>query len=231
VVGQELEKGNMAQKKVEKKPPVVWREFTEVKPHPDNPRLHSDDQIERLAHSQAVLEDYAVDGDGKISISYQKSTSFLLTGHGLVEAKKLRGKMGAWMYELDVPDDVAKAWMIRDNQLGDLSIWDNVKLEGLTVELQEMPDFEMKDTGFELRELAALIGTPDGAQAPGELWKGMPEFVQEDNFYQKITVTFFSESDVQEFAKLIGQEITDKTKYLHFPEIENFKNKDFHYGT
>jgi len=157
VVGQELEKGNMAQKKVEKKPPVVWREFTEVKPHPDNPRLHSDDQIERLAHSQAVLEDYAVDGDGKISISYQKSTSFLLTGHGLVEAKKLRGKMGAWMYELDVPDDVAKAWMIRDNQLGDLSIWDNVKLEGLTVELQEMPDFEMKDTGFEAEELEQII--------------------------------------------------------------------------
>ena len=29
MVGQELEKGNMAQKKVEKKPPVVWREFTE----------------------------------------------------------------------------------------------------------------------------------------------------------------------------------------------------------
>ena len=157
MVGQELEKGNMAQKKVEKKPPVVWREFTEVKPHPDNPRLHSEDQIERLAHSQAVLEDYAVDGDGKISISYQKSTSFLLTGHGLVEAKKLRGKMGAWMYELDVPDDVAKAWMIRDNQLGDLSIWDNVKLEGLTVELQEMPDFEMKDTGFEAEELEQII--------------------------------------------------------------------------
>ena len=160
MVGQELEKGNMAQKKVEKKPPVVWREFTEVKPHPDNPRLHSEDQIERLAHSQAVLEDYAVDGDGKISISYQKSTGFLLTGHGLVEAKKLRGKMGAWMYELDVPDDVAKAWMIRDNQLGDLSIWDNVKLEGLTVELQEMPDFEMKDTGFELGELDALRNAP-----------------------------------------------------------------------
>jgi len=190
VAGQELEKGNMAQKKVEKKPPVVWREFTEVKPHPDNPRLHSDDQIERLAHSQAVLEDYAVDGDGKISISYQKSTSFLLTGHGLVEAKKLRGKMGAWMYELDVPDDVAKAWMIRDNQLGGLSIWDNVKLEGLTVELQEMPDFEMKDTGFELGELDALRNAP----VIDELMAGaMASHFESESDEFSITFTFSKE--------------------------------------
>ena len=73
------------------------------------------------------------------------------------------------------------------------------------------------------------VSISDGPQDPNELWKDMPEFVQEDDFYQRITITFFSESDVQEFAKLIGRTITEKTRYLHFPEVDNINNKDYHY--
>jgi len=49
-------------------------------------------------------------------------------------------------------------------------------------------------------------------------WKGMPEFVQEkEEPYQKIIIRFGSKEDVDEFARLIAQKITHKTKSIWFP--------------
>jgi len=49
-------------------------------------------------------------------------------------------------------------------------------------------------------------------------WKDMPEFVQEKKEpYSKIIVRFDSEEDLQEFAKLIGQKLTNKTKSIWYP--------------
>ena len=51
-------------------------------------------------------------------------------------------------------------------------------------------------------------------------WQGMPEFVQEDTPpYARIIVRFQSEADLQEFAKLIGQRLTRKTKSLWHPQL------------
>lgn len=53
---------------------------------------------------------------------------------------------------------------------------------------------------------------------PRELWKGMPEFVQEGKKeYAKIVIRFDSEDDLQEFAKLVGQKLTSKTKSMWHP--------------
>jgi hypothetical protein len=52
-------------------------------------------------------------------------------------------------------------------------------------------------------------------------WKDMPEFVQEKKRpYQQITVRFASEEDVQEFARLIGQPLTPKTKSIWHPRLQ-----------
>lgn len=49
-------------------------------------------------------------------------------------------------------------------------------------------------------------------------WKDMPEFVQEKKEpYAKIIVRFESEEDLQEFAKIIGQKLTNKTKSIWHP--------------
>lgn len=50
-------------------------------------------------------------------------------------------------------------------------------------------------------------------------WKNMPEFEQDDLSPQRtIYIHFRNEEDVQEFAKLIGQKITEKKKYYWYPE-------------
>tara|TARA_R110000823_G_scaffold294066_1_gene412930 strand:- start:62 stop:286 length:225 start_codon:yes stop_codon:yes gene_type:complete len=51
-------------------------------------------------------------------------------------------------------------------------------------------------------------------------WGGMPEFIQEKKEpHSKIIVRFDNEKDLQEFAKLIGQKITSKTKSIWHPKL------------
>lgn len=54
-----------------------------------------------------------------------------------------------------------------------------------------------------------------------EHWQDMPEFVQDDlQPYQQIIVSFETKQDVEEFAKLIDQKLTYKTKSIWFPKKE-----------
>lgn len=51
-----------------------------------------------------------------------------------------------------------------------------------------------------------------------EHWEGMPEFVQEKQTpYAQIIFRFNSEEDLQNFAKVIGQKLTKKTKSAWHP--------------
>lgn len=61
-----------------------------------------------------------------------------------------------------------------------------------------------------------------------EHWKDMPEFEQKDLMpHRQVIVSFRNDSDLKRFSSLIGQQITDKTKSLWFPEekIRVMKNK------
>ena len=63
---------------------------------------------------------------------------------------------------------------------------------------------------------------------PTELWKGMPEFEQEDvTAPYSIRVLFDTERDMANFAKLIGQTITDKTTSIYFPKHERKMEYEF----
>jgi len=49
-------------------------------------------------------------------------------------------------------------------------------------------------------------------------WRGMPEFVQEKKEpFSKIVVRFECQEDLDEFAELIGQNLTPKTKSIWHP--------------
>jgi hypothetical protein len=52
-------------------------------------------------------------------------------------------------------------------------------------------------------------------------WKDMPEFVQErQDPYAKIIIRFETKEDLEEFSKLIGQKLTQKTKSIWHPELQ-----------
>ena len=56
---------------------------------------------------------------------------------------------------------------------------------------------------------------------PHREWEGMPEFIQEkkEDCYRKITIRFRNEDDYQEFSKLIGQNLTERTKSVWYPKL------------
>lgn len=61
-------------------------------------------------------------------------------------------------------------------------------------------------------------------------WAQMPEYIQENKEgYQSVIVHFETKEDVQKFAKLLNQTITDKTKYLWYPEHEKQNLMDWVY--
>lgn len=63
-----------------------------------------------------------------------------------------------------------------------------------------------------------------------EEWKDMPEFVQEKKEpYAQIIFRFESEEDLKNFANLIGQKLTKKTKSAWFPYKSHWGNKVKYY--
>lgn len=63
-------------------------------------------------------------------------------------------------------------------------------------------------------------------------WGGMPQFNQKDlESWQSISVHFKGRLERMEFAKLIGQTITDRTRSLWYPKAEIGHFADRHYRT
>tara|TARA_R110001592_G_scaffold86869_1_gene256606 strand:+ start:299 stop:637 length:339 start_codon:yes stop_codon:yes gene_type:complete len=56
-------------------------------------------------------------------------------------------------------------------------------------------------------------------------WKGMPEYKQEENpAYHQIKISFRTEEDYKEFAKLVDQNLTIKTKSIWHPKLDRVAN-------
>lgn len=59
-------------------------------------------------------------------------------------------------------------------------------------------------------------------------WNDMPEFAQEQQeSYAKIVFRFENEEDLQEFSKLIDQQLTRKTKSAWYPYKSHWRDSDY----
>ena len=77
---------------------------------------------------------------------------------------------------------------------------------------------------------ALFLEIQSGENDPYAEWSNMPEFKNEDlNSVQKITVHFENQSDVDSFSALIQQKITEKTKWLWYPQKKNEDHESFRY--
>ena len=115
--------------------------------------------------------------------------------------------------DLSMDDPKALGLAVADNRSSEVGLqWDADVLKELSVDLDLQPYFTEA-------ELADLTGTalPDPDDAENE-WDGMPEADNEDVAKRHLTIHFLTEQDVQDFANLIQQSITDKTKYIWYPQ-------------
>lgn len=209
-----------------------------LKPYEKNARVHSAEQIEKL---KASIKEFGFNNPILVD-----TTKGVIAGHGRLEAAKRLGLAQVPIVILDhLSEKQKQAFILADNRIAEDARWDYDLLKDALEDLDDS-DFDLEAIGFTEAELDSMLAFDDPnppappparipaaprseplSEAPSEeprdvpsAWSGMPEFKQEDKTaYRTIHVHFDSEEHVQDFEALVKQKITEKTKYLWYPNI------------
>lgn len=154
-------------------------------------------------------------------------------GNGTLEAAKQLGWPTIKIVRSDLDGAELAAFAIADNRTAELAEWD------VAVLIEQLKEFEahggvdlLGAAGFNDGELAKLLASIDGtASDPVDEWEGMPEFEQPDAMpFRSIVVHFTEQAHVDDFATLIGQTISDRTKFVYHPRAERADNTQHRYA-
>ena len=129
---------------------IVYRHIDEIRPNPHNPRTHSRRQIKKLAR--------IIDKQGCVVPPLLDRYGNMLAGHARYEACRLQASPEIPTICLEhLNERQAKAFMLADNRLAELSEWDNKLLAEHLKELSMALDFEIELSGFEMGEINLRI--------------------------------------------------------------------------
>jgi len=183
--------------------------LSDIEVRDDNPRL-------KLAPGMPAYEDLkrSIEENGYADgMVWNERTGHLVGGHQRLTVLRDMGYEEVDVQVVDLPEEKeARLNIILNRVSGD---WDyNV----LAKRLAEMPTIE--GLGFEAWELRAILADGDVSTAEKlASWKGMPEFIQDDlRGFRHLIVHFKDQEAVDSFAELVGQELSDKTRFIWWPD-------------
>jgi hypothetical protein len=215
-----------------------------------NPKLHKIGDlvtsIEKYGFQEAPKYDSTLNaiksGNGRVEALFQMERG----GHDLPRGLGRLKDTGEWVMPVMVGTDAESAALARQfaidaNNLmlsgGDFTaldmarLWDQKEYLSVLSELAEMEaGLPVSVDGDDLDALVRMLG-PNQEINYDEMWRGMPEFEQKDLQPVKSIVVHFAEmNDIEKFSELIGQPITEKTKFIWYPEMEreNLKALVYH---
>lgn len=187
--------------------------ISELSPAAYNPRkdLHpGDPEYEAIKRS---VEEYGYADPIVINADYT-----IIGGHQRIKVLKDLGFTSIDAIVLDIDKTKEKGLNLALNKIS--GSWDMEKLSALMKDL-DLEGFDLDLTGFSKMEALNLLHWGEAPVNPEDEWKGMPDFKAEDlRSEHSIIVHFRCFEDMQEFAELVQQTITDKTKYIWFPKQE-----------
>jgi len=203
------------------KKPKKWRNrivgHADVPPgdlmaNPRNWRLHPLLQENALS---AVLADVGwID-----EVIVNKRTGFVLDGHLRVALAQKRHETSVPVKYVDLTDDEEGRVLAVFDPIGSLAGVDTDKMDALLADIGE------QDASLQLM-LDRVAGKLTEVTVE-EIWKFMPEFVNEKNMnsLHSVIVHFEDEKSVAEFAKAVAQPVTMKTRAIWYPRKlkENLK--------
>ena len=149
---------------------VAYRRIEELKPDPANPRCHTRKQVRQIAETIKAFGfnvPILIDRYGNI-----------IAGHGRWLAGREFGMTEVPTLCLDhLTPAQARAFMIADNRLTEISVWDDRLLARQLKELSLVGlDFDIEVTGFEMGEIDLRIASlDDPAQAEADPADVVPE--------------------------------------------------------
>jgi len=152
-------RSEQAPKRAQNRIQVSYRKIAELKPDPNNPRLHSRSQVRRIARS---IEGFGFNVPVLIDAAGQ-----IIAGHGRVLACIQLGWDEVPTICLEhLSQAQARAFMLADNRLTEISEWDEQLLAQQFKALAALDlDFELEDTGFDLGEIDLRIDELSSASA------------------------------------------------------------------
>src|SRR4051812_748273 len=106
---------------------IIEQEFVpdfpidELRPHPDNPRIHDEDAIDESIQVNKF--------QGAVLV--QRSTNYLLDGHGRVNSLKRQGATTVPAFLLDLDDAAARKVLLARNAVGSKSTFDEIALAAM----------------------------------------------------------------------------------------------------
>lgn len=188
--------------------------------NPKNWRTHPGSQTDALA---GVLREVGI----VQNVLVNERSGYVIDGHARIALALREGQPTIPVTYVDLSEAEEAEILVTLDPLAAMAGTDAVQLEALLAEVSS------GEAGVQamLAELAERAGLVDQEpQTPESLWEGMPEFEQEDKeAYQSIHIHFKTKDDVEEFARLVNQTITERTRYLWFPyiEIERYADKRY----
>lgn len=157
---------------------MQWRSPSELISYHNNPKLHPQDQIDKIASS---INEYGfsvplvVDG-----------SNVLVCGHGrLAAAKKLNLDKVPVIVRDDLSSSQLKAFRVADNKVAE-SGWD---MEALKLELEQLVelDTDLELTGFDSSELDELLELTEVDESGGDVTREDDELPEEETIQQRVS--------------------------------------------
>jgi hypothetical protein len=172
-----------------------------------NARIHPKHQADAL---KGVLTEVGI----VQNIVVSELTGHVLDGHLRISLALRDRQPTVPVTWVNVSEDEERLILATLDPISAAAAWDREKLDDLLHEVST----GSADVQQLLDDLAAKIGIIP-PQDVDELWKGMPEFEQEDAMgYKTLLVHFEDEQDYHAFARLIDQNLTEKTRFIWYPE-------------
>ena len=190
---------------------IVQRDRTSLKPYENNPRTHSEAQIDRLVRS---LKEFGFTNPVLIDKNLN-----VVAGHGRLLAAEILNLEKIPTISLEhLTEDQRKAYVIADNQLALASGWDDDLLQSELAALA--------DAGFDLTVLGWGDDLPDFAEDPD--YSALDDLEDEDaddwaNEVKKAIQIEFKSEDYEE-AKALVADARKNGVYLGMKLIEALKS-------
>ena len=149
---------------------VTYRRIDDLTLDPRNPRLHTKNHIRQVGLSIEAFGfniPIVIDANGKV-----------ICGHARVLAPKALGRIEVPTIKLEhLSESQARAFMIADNRLNEISLWND---EFLAEQLKELSlqdlDFSLEATGFHMAEIDLRIQTSlTGSDTKADLADELPD--------------------------------------------------------
>tara|TARA_R100000655_G_scaffold93664_1_gene134967 strand:- start:1761 stop:2795 length:1035 start_codon:yes stop_codon:yes gene_type:complete len=196
-----------------------------IKPHPRNYKSHPPEQLEHLKKS---IEENGIYRNILVAEDYT-----ILAGHGVVEAAVALGLTSVPILRINISPNDPKALKLltADNEVSHLAESNMREMSEILKEL--LVEDDLLGTGYDKQKLENLLlvsRSKDELKAVKEE-EGWGDYMDFDPLKPaiKLVINFENENDRQDFAKTIGAQITEKTKFLWWPFKEKQKHAHLEY--